>query len=83
MRKGICSRENADRAGVMMMMMIEMVKHRVCDIGKACVTSVRFWSQFPHLQKEQILQEHLEFCSATFLIFLECLLCWCHTGNSD
>lgn len=41
MRKGICSRENADRAGVMMMM-IEMVKHRVCDIGKACVTSVRF-----------------------------------------
>ena len=41
MRKGICSRENADRAGVMMMM-IEMVKHRVCDIGKAWVTSVRF-----------------------------------------
>lgn len=32
MRKGICSRENADRAGVMMM--IEMVKHRLCDIGK-------------------------------------------------
>ena len=39
MRKGICSRENADRAGVMMM--IVMVKHRLCDIGKACVTSVR------------------------------------------
>lgn len=51
MRKGICSRENADRAGVMMMM-IEMVKHRLCDVGKACVASVRFSGLFPPLQKE-------------------------------
>lgn len=51
MRKGIYSRENADRAGVMMMM-IEMVKHRLCDMGKACVASVRFFGLFPPLQKE-------------------------------